>query len=117
MSCFLYSPWGRAMPRPYQQSKESRGWPKVRPCRRQSVESFRRGCRWKGNRLDLGQVELAGGMVDIKPDDIAVGVEVDNETFNDLSCLNAGGALELDIKTIGLRIVVHSLLLHHANSL
>jgi hypothetical protein len=48
-----------------------------------ALGSLRRARRRKGNRLDFGQVELAGGMVDIEPDNFAVGVEVDDETCDD----------------------------------
>src|SRR5262249_33533729 len=72
----------------------------------EALASLRRARRRKGNRLDLGQVELAGGMTDVEPNDFAVGIEVDDETRDDLSGLRARRALEFDIKAVRLRIVV-----------
>src|SRR5713226_3174920 len=68
--------------------------------------SFRGAGRRKGDRLDLGEVELAGGVVDIEPDDIAVCVEIDDKAFDNLPRLDAWGAFELDIKTVRLGIIV-----------
>src|SRR5262245_57825104 len=75
--------------------------------------SLRGTRRRKGDRLDLGQVELAGGMVDVEPDNFAVGIEVDHETCDDLPSLGARRALELDIEAVRFRIVVQ---LHRSSS-
>jgi hypothetical protein len=66
--------------------------------------SFRRAGGRQGNRLDPGQVELAGSVVDVEPDDIALGVEIDDEAFDNLPRLDPWCALQLDIKTVCLRI-------------
>src|ERR1700674_4429549 len=76
--------------------------------------SFRCAGRWKRNRLYLGQVELAGGVIDIEPDDIALCVEIDDEAFDNLPRLDTWGALELDIETVRLGIVVQ---FHRSSSL
>src|SRR5262245_14294003 len=52
-------------------------------------------------------------MIDIEPDNFAVGIEVDDETRDDLSGLRARRALEFDIKTVRFRIVVQ---LHRSSS-
>jgi hypothetical protein len=39
--------------------------------------SVRRADRRQRNRLDAGEVELAGRMIDIEPDNVAVGVKID----------------------------------------
>src|SRR5207249_2240946 len=70
-----------------------------------SALSFRRAGRRQGDRLDLGEVELAGGVVDIEADDIALCVEIDDEPFNDFPCLDARAALQLDVETVRLRII------------
>src|SRR5215471_14159859 len=77
------------------------------------LASLRGARRRKGDRLDLGQVELAGGMIDIESDNFTVGIEVDHETCDDLSGLGARCALEFDIKAVRFRIVVQ---LHHSSS-
>ncbi len=52
--------------------------------RREGQASFRGAGGRKGNRFDLGEVKLAGGMVDVEADDITVGVEIHHETRDDL---------------------------------
>jgi len=71
---------------------------------RASLPSLRRAGRRKGNRLDLGKVELAGGAVDVEPDDIALCVQIDDEAFDDLPRLDAWGAFQFDVKAVRLRI-------------
>src|ERR1700751_3328955 len=77
------------------------------------LASLRRAGRRKGDRLDFGQVELAGGMIDVEPDNFAVGIEVDHETCDDLSSLGARRAFEFDIKAVRFRIVMQ---LHRSSS-
>src|SRR5262245_56078651 len=77
------------------------------------LASLRGARRRKGDRLDFGQIELAGGMVDVESDHFAVGIEVDHETCDDLSGLGARRALEFDIKAVRFRIVVQ---LHRSSS-
>src|SRR5215475_7255036 len=52
-------------------------------------------------------------MVDVESDHFAVGIEVDDETCDDLSGLGARRALELDIEAVRFRIVVQ---LHRSSS-
>src|SRR5215813_8780956 len=77
------------------------------------LASLRGARRRKGDRLDFGEVELAGGMVDVESDHFAIGIEVDDETCDDLSGLGARRALEFDIKAVRFRIVVQ---LHRSSS-
>ena len=53
------------------------------------MPSLRRGRGRKSDGLDLRQVELARGMVDIEADDFALGIEIDIEAFGDLARLGA----------------------------
>src|SRR3954454_46478 len=68
--------------------------------------SLRRARRRKRNRLDPGKVELARRMIDIEADHVAVGVEINVETFDNLPRLRARRALQLDIEAVRLRIVM-----------
>src|SRR5262245_29187252 len=77
------------------------------------LASLRGARRRKGDGLDFGQDELAGGMVDVESDHFAVGIEVNDETCDDLSGLGARRALEFDIKAVRFRIVVQ---LHRSSS-
>ena len=45
-------------------------------------------------------------MVDIEADNIALGVEINDETLHDLPGFNARGALQLDIEAVGFWILV-----------
>jgi hypothetical protein len=68
--------------------------------------SLRRAHRRQRNGLDPGKIELAGRMIDIEPDHVAIGVEIDIETFDNLPRLRAGCALQLDIEAVRLRIIM-----------
>lgn len=49
-----------------------------------------RGVGWRQRcGLDFGQIELARGMIDIEADDISGGIEIDNQTLDDLVRLGA----------------------------
>src|SRR4051794_16800098 len=75
--------------------------------------SHRRARRRKRNRLDPGKVELARRMIDIEADHVAVGVEINVETFDNLPRLRARRALQLDIEAVRLRIIMQ---LHGSSS-
>src|SRR5262249_25633311 len=75
--------------------------------------SLRCARRRKGDRLDFGQVELARGMIDVEPDDVAVGVEIDDESRDNLARFGARHVLQLDIKAIRLRVIMQ---LHRSSS-
>jgi hypothetical protein len=56
------------------------------------------GLRRQRDGFDLGEVELARGIVDVEADDVPLGVEVDDKAFDDLTRLRARRALQLDIE-------------------
>src|SRR4051794_12646306 len=68
--------------------------------------SLRRAHRRQRNRLDAGKLELARGMIDIEPDHVAIGIEIDIEPFDNLPRLRARRALQLDIEAVRLRIIM-----------
>src|SRR6266404_2696783 len=75
--------------------------------------SLRRAHRRQRNRFDPGKVEPRRRVIDIEADHVAIGVEVDVETFDNLPRLRARRALQLDIEAVCLRIVMQ---LHGSSS-
>src|SRR5439155_11084144 len=71
-----------------------------------AFDSLRRLNRRQRDRLDFGEVELAGGVVDVKADNITVGVEIHDEAVDDLTRFGARHGLQLDVEVNGLRIVM-----------
>ena len=45
-------------------------------------------------------------MIDVEADNIAIGIEIDDEARDDLPRLCSWRALELDTETVGLRIIM-----------
>ena len=60
--------------------------------------SLRRADRRQCDRLDLGQIELARGVIDIDADNVAGGVEIGAQTFRDFPRLRAGRVGELIVR-------------------
>jgi len=85
---------------------------------RSSRYSLRRLNRRQRDRLDLGEVELPGGVLNVKTDNIAVGVEVHDEAVDNLARFGARRGLQLDVEAVRLRIVMqlHGLKLTSATS-
>src|SRR5436309_16036225 len=77
------------------------------------VPSFGGACGRKSYRLDLRQVELVRGVVDIESNDSALCIEIDVEPLDDLPRLGARRILQLDVETVRLRIVMQ---LHRSSS-
>src|SRR3954453_18416032 len=77
-----------------------------------TARSLRRVQRQR-NRLDAGEIKLVRRVVDIEPDHVAIGIEIDIEPFDNLPRLRARRALQLDIEAVRLRIVVQ---LHGSSS-
>src|SRR5438309_2902804 len=67
--------------------------------------SLRRAQRHR-NRLDAGKIELARRGIDIEPDHVTIGVEIDIEPLDNLPRLGTRHVLQLDIEAVGLRIIV-----------
>src|SRR2546423_4350527 len=70
------------------------------PSLRPPESSFRRVGRWQDDRLDRPQIELARGAVDVETDDVAVRIEVDQQTLDDLARLDVGRGFQLDVKAV-----------------
>ena len=68
--------------------------------------SLGRARRRQRDRLDLGQIELAGSAIDVEADDVAVGVKIDDQPLDNLSGLGAGRVGQFDVEAVGLGIVV-----------
>src|SRR3954471_7002007 len=67
--------------------------------------SLRRGRRRKRDGLDLRQVKLVRRVLDIEADHVAIGVEIDDQTLDDLARLGARRAVQLDIEAVRFRII------------
>src|SRR5438128_10427170 len=66
------------------------------PCGRgKSLRCINRG---QGNCLDLGEVELAGSMVDIETGDVTSSIEVHHESLDDFARLGARRCAQLNIE-------------------
>src|ERR1700684_3256023 len=68
--------------------------------------SLRSAGRRQRYGLDLGQIELAGGVVDIEADNAAIGVKVHDQAVDNLARLRARRAGELDVEAIRLRVIM-----------
>src|SRR5947209_8504273 len=67
--------------------------------------SLRRAQRQR-YRLNTGKIELPRRGIDIEPDHVPIGVEIDIETFDNLPRLRARRALQLNIETVGVGIIM-----------
>jgi|tagenome__1003787_1003787.scaffolds.fasta_scaffold20444309_2 hypothetical protein len=54
-------------------------------------------------------------MLDIEPNTIAVGVEINGQPLDNLAHLCAGCAFELDIETVSFRVIIAGSWLFHTN--
>jgi hypothetical protein len=63
-----------------------------------------RARRGQRNRFNDRQVKLLGGVVDIEANNVALRVEVDDETLHDLPGFNARDILQFDVEAVGFRI-------------
>jgi hypothetical protein len=77
------------------------------------ASSLRRVQRQR-NRFDAGKIKLARRGIDIEPEHIAVGIEIDIEPLDNLPRLGARRALQLDIEAVRLRVIMQ---LHGLSSL
>jgi hypothetical protein len=75
-----------------------------------------RAHRRQRNRLDAGEIELARPMIDIEPDHVAIGVEIDYQALDNLTRLSGGTTLQFDAKTVLLGRAAKSLLLTELRS-
>jgi len=70
-----------------------------------TARSLRRVQRQR-NRLDAGEIKLVRRVVDIEPDHIAIGIEIDIEPFDNFPRLRARRTLQFDIEAVRLRIIM-----------
>jgi hypothetical protein len=62
--------------------------------------SFRPARRRKRDGLHLRQVKLVRSVLDVEPDHFAIGVEIDDQTLDDLAHLGPGRAVQFDIEAV-----------------
>src|SRR6185295_3917386 len=67
--------------------------------------SLRRARRRKRDGFHLRQVKLARSVLDVEPDHVAIGVEIDDQTLDDLAHLGPRRAVQLDIEAVRFRII------------
>jgi hypothetical protein len=86
---------------------------------RQAKESYVFASRGIWFVTSSRRIQLAAGMVDVDPDQIAFGVVIQNHAFGDFLALHARSLREIDVKRIGIWKIIefHGLNLRSKNAL